>query len=98
MLDLIKKTILTGIGIASLTKDKIEELGKKLAEESKLSEEEGRKLINDLLKQSDEARKNLETQVEKLVKSTLERLDIPSKKEMDELKARIKNLEALNDK
>jgi polyhydroxyalkanoate synthesis regulator phasin len=45
MMDLLKRGILTGIGIASLTKDKIEELAEKIIEESKLSEEEGRKLV-----------------------------------------------------
>ena len=59
MLDLVKRGILMGIGISSLTKDKIEELAEKIIEESKLSEEEGRKLVEDLLKQSKEARKNL---------------------------------------
>jgi polyhydroxyalkanoate synthesis regulator phasin len=44
MLDLLKKTILTGIGIASMTKDKVEELAKKIVKETKLSEEEGKKL------------------------------------------------------
>ncbi|AZR74241.1 hypothetical protein BBF96_13035 [Anoxybacter fermentans] len=96
MLDLLKKTVLIGIGIASMTKDKIEELAKKIAEESKLSEEEGKKLVEDLLRQSDEARKHLESQVEKLVKNVLEKLDIPSREDLQKLENRIKKLENLN--
>jgi len=93
MLDLLKKAALIGIGITSMTKDKIEELAKEIAGEGKLSEEEGRKLVEDLLKRSDEARKELESRVDKLVKSALEKLNIPSRTEVEKLEKRIKKLE-----
>lgn len=93
MMDLLKRGILTGIGIASLTKDKIEELAEKIIEESKLSEEEGRKLVDNLLKQSKEARKNLEEEVKKTVGDALEKLDVPSRKDLEDLKIRIERLE-----
>lgn len=95
MLDIARKTILLGIGLASMTRDKIEELAKKIAEEDKLSKEEGRKLAEDLLKQSDEVTKNLKDQVEKFVKNTLEKLDSPSRKDLQKLEERIKKLEEL---
>ena len=93
MLELLKKTVLTGIGLASLTKEKVEELGKKIAEESKLSEEEGKKLVEELLSRSDEAKKDLEAQVERLVKGVLEKLQIPSQEDFKKLESRIKELE-----
>ena len=95
MFDLLKKTILTGIGIASMTKDKIEELGKKISKESKLTEEEGKRMVNDLLKQSEKARENLEFQVQKLVKKALEKLDIPNREDLNRLEKRIIKLENL---
>ena len=95
MFDLLKKTMLTGIGIASMTKDKIEELGKKISEESKLTAEEGKKMVNDLLKQSEKAREDLENQVQKLVKIALEKLDIPTREDLNRLEKRIKKLENL---
>ena len=98
MFDLLKKTILTGIGIASMTKEKIEKLGKKISEESKLSAEEGKKFVNDLLKQSEKARENLEAQVQKLVKITLGKLDIPTHEDLNRLEKRIKKLENLRAK
>ena len=98
MFDLLKKTILTGIGIASMTKDKIEELGKKISEESKLSAEEGKRLVQDLLKQSEKAKNNLETEVQKFVKIALEKLDIPTRDDLNRLEKRIKKLENLRAK
>ncbi len=98
MFDLLKKTMLTGIGIASMTKDKIEELGKKISAESKLSAAEGKKFVNDLLKQSEKARENLEAQVQKLVKNALGKLDIPTREDLNRLEKRIKKLENLRAK
>ncbi len=95
MFDLLKKTMLTGIGIASMTKEKIEELGKKISEESKLTEEEGKKMVNDLLKQSEKAREDLENQVQKLVKQALEKSNIPTWEDLNRLEKRIIKLENL---
>jgi polyhydroxyalkanoate synthesis regulator phasin len=95
MLDLLKKTLLTGIGIASLTKEKIEELGRKIAEENKLSEQEGKKLVKDLLTQSEEARKDMENRVEQLVKKGLKKLDVPSMEDLKKIQKRLRKLEQL---
>ncbi|MCD5412945.1 phasin family protein [Dehalococcoidia bacterium] len=93
MLDLMKKGILIGIGVASLTKDRVEELVEKIAEESKLSEEEGRKLVKELLEKSEEARKEFQDQVEKSMQKALKTMNIPSREELQDLKARIEKLE-----
>jgi len=93
MFDIIKKTMLTGVGLASMTKDKVEELAKELAEKGKLSEKEGRELFDELLKKSEQARKNLETKVEDVVHKVLGKIDVVTKKEIDMLEKRIKRLE-----
>ncbi|MCL0084031.1 phasin family protein [Dehalococcoidia bacterium] len=89
----MKKGILIGIGVASLTKDRVEELVEKIAEESKLSEEEGRKLVKELLEKSEEARKEFQDQVEKSMQKALKTMNIPSREELQDLKARIEKLE-----
>ena len=95
MLDIVRKTLLLGIGLAAMTRDKVEEVAKKIAEEDKLSEEEGRKLAEDLLNQSDEARKNLKEQVEKFVDNTLDKLNSPSRKDLQNIEERVAKLEKL---
>jgi len=93
MLDLTRKAILTGVGLGLLAKDKIDEVVEKIREENKLTEEESRKLAQELLDQSEEARKNLEEEVKKTVGDALEKLDIPSRKDFEDLKIRIAKLE-----
>ena len=92
MLELLKKGILTGIGLGMMTKDKIEEVVKKTIQEAKLSEEEGKKLLSSLLEQSDEARNSLETKMKEQVNKVIEKLDIPSKKEFESLKKELEEL------
>jgi len=94
MLDSIHKMFLAGVGFAAMTKDKIDEHIKELVEKGKLTEKEGREIADDMLRKSKQAKEDLEKQVEKLVQQTLETLRIPSKKEVEELAARIEKLEA----
>ena len=94
MLDSIHKMFLAGVGFAAMTKDKIDDHIKELVEKGKLTEKEGREMADDMLKKSKQAKEDLEKQVEKLVQQTLGTLQIPSKKEVEELAARIEKLEA----
>ena len=94
MIDSLKKALYAGVGLAFLTRDKVEELGKKLAEEAKLSEGEGTKLVDELLKKGEEARAGLEKMVSGAVGAGLDRLDLPKKSELKALEARVAALEA----
>jgi polyhydroxyalkanoate synthesis regulator phasin len=96
MLDLMKKAMLIGLGLTSMTRDKVEQFAKEISEDSKLSEEEGKKLVEEMVRQSDEARANMEKEVRGLVKKTMEKLNIPSRTEMRDLADRIEALEDLH--
>ena len=99
MFELIKKTMLTGVGLAGLTKDKIEKLAKELARKGKLSEEEGKKLVDDLLKRSERIKKDLEAQIERAVKNTMKKMNLATREDVLKLTERMKKLEqALKEK
>jgi polyhydroxyalkanoate synthesis regulator phasin len=94
MIDLIKKTLFAGVGLAFMTKEKAEEVAKKIASEAKIAEGEGKKFVSDLVKKSEEARAGAEKLVNTTVDKALTRLDLPTKAEVKRLEARIKELEA----
>jgi len=94
MLDSIHKMFLAGVGLAAMTKDKIDEHIKELVEKGRLTEEEGREIAEDMLKKSKQAKEDLEKQVEKLVQQTLDTLNVASKEDIEKLTARIEKLEA----
>jgi polyhydroxyalkanoate synthesis regulator phasin len=93
MVDLIKKTLLAGIGLAFLTKEKAEETAKKIVEETKIAEGEGKKFVSDLIKKTEEAKIGAEKLVNDVVHTALKKLDLPTKAEIKRLEERIKDLE-----
>jgi polyhydroxyalkanoate synthesis regulator phasin len=92
MIDLVKKAMFTGIGVLSLTKEKIEDLAGEFVAKGKLSEKEGKKLVDDLLERSEESKGELKKQIEAVVKSTLAKMDIATKSDMEALKSDLAGL------
>ena len=99
MIELVKKALLTGVGVASLTKEKIEEVARDFVEKGKMSEQEGRELVDDLVLRSDESRIELQKQISEKVEAILEKMDLAKKSEVDALKLEVAELrDALNEK
>lgn len=92
MIDLIKKAVLTGIGVASLTKDKIEDLAKELIDKGKMSEQEGEKLVQEMLSRAEESRETMKSQTESLVKSTITKMQLARVEDIELLKGEIERL------
>lgn len=92
MIELVKKALLTGVGVAALTKDKIEEVARDFVEKGKLTEQEGKALVEDLVARSDESRAELQRQIEAKVNSVLEKMDLARKSDLDALRDEIQEL------
>jgi polyhydroxyalkanoate synthesis regulator phasin len=90
----LKKTLYAGVGMAFLTREKIEEMAKKMADEAKLGESEGKKFIDEILKKSEEAKSSLQRAVDAGVAAALERMNVARDKDLKALDARVKALEA----
>jgi polyhydroxyalkanoate synthesis regulator phasin len=92
MPELLKKTFLTGIGLALKTWDEVEALGKEMIKTGKMSEQEGKKLLKDLQSRYEEAQEKLEDRVEKAVKDFLKRADVVTGDELKALKKEVREL------
>ncbi len=92
MIDLIKKTMLAGVGLAAMTKDKVEELAEELTEKGELSEKEAKELVEDLLERSKQAKKDLNKKMEDVVTKVLKKMDVATKKDIARLDRKIKNI------
>ncbi len=92
MIDLIKKTMMAGIGLALKTRDEVEELVKDLVKKESMSEQEGKNFLDDLLKRYDEAKNKFEDRIEKAVKEFLKKADIVTSDELKALKKEIREL------
>ncbi len=92
MLNIIKKSMLTGIGLALIAKDEVEELAKELVKKGQMSETEGLKFLEDLQGRYDETQKKLEEKVEKAVRDFMKRADVVTGDELKGLKKEIRDL------
>ena len=82
-----------GLGLALRAKETIEDFGRKITEEYKMSEEEGKRFMNDLVKESEETRTRLDRMVEKRLEAYMEEAGVPRKRDFDRLVSKIDELE-----
>jgi polyhydroxyalkanoate synthesis regulator phasin len=98
MFEFIKKAIYIGAGLASMTAEKIEEAVEEIVKKGEISEKQGKELIQDLKEKSGKAKKDLGERIDKVVHETLQKLNIPTRTEVEELRARIDHLEKAAEK
>lgn len=92
MFELIKKSMLVGIGLALKTKDEVEDFAKELVKTEKLSEKEGKKFLDEFLKRYDEAKNKWGEMIEQSVKDMLKKANVITADQLDELRKEIKEL------
>lgn len=97
MQDLFMKLIYSGVGMAALTAETLKQTIDKLVDDRKLSIEEGKKIVDDFLKNFEKTegkRDEFESQVGKIFDRFAKNLRIVSPAEVDALHNRIDELEA----
>lgn len=102
MIDLIKKAVLTGMGVISLTKEKIDEFSRELIDKGKLSEQEGEKFILEMRKRAEESKEALVRQTDRVVEASLAKMQLAKVADLEKLQSEIaslrKEIEALHTK
>ena len=89
LFDAVRKVCLAGIGAVALTVEAVEDLVEKLVERGELTEEEGRKLVNDVWSRRKKDAKKAEDELNKRVDELMKRFEIPSKTEFEDLSSKI---------
>ena len=93
MLEIIKKSLLATLGAAVVTREKVEEATRGWVEEGKISRAEAERLAEDLVESGQHQWLEIQTRVSEMVRKGLDTFDIGSKKEFQDLKARVEELE-----
>jgi polyhydroxyalkanoate synthesis regulator phasin len=89
----LKELFYAGIGLASLTKEKAEEIVADLVKKGELSKDEGRETLNNLINRMQEERERLKLKVQEQVESIISSMNLVRKSELDEIKKRLEELE-----
>jgi polyhydroxyalkanoate synthesis regulator phasin len=93
-----KNFFYTGVGFISIAADKFKKAVDELVKDGKLSKEEGKKIVDDFIKSSDERKSEFESTFKNVIEDTIEKLKFASKEEVEKLKNRITVLENLINK
>jgi polyhydroxyalkanoate synthesis regulator phasin len=89
----LKELFYAGIGLASLTKEKAEEIVAELVKKGELSKDEGRETLNNLINRMQEERERLKLKVQEQVENIISSMNLVRKAELDEVKKRLEELE-----
>lgn len=93
MLEEIQKSLTIGLGAVLLSKDKIEEVTRRLVEEARLSREDADRLAEELVQAGRHQWSSMEASIRDAVRRILSSMDIGSHRELEELKAQMNNLQ-----
>ena len=92
MFEYMKKSFLTGVGLALKSKKEIEELAKEFAKKSEMDQEQAKKFFEDLHAKYDDTKTKLDTKIEEHIKKAIKKLDVPSHSDIKDLADRIDKL------
>lgn len=90
MPDLLSKSILFGLGAIHLTKEKVEEYVNTLVKENNINEEEGKKIVQEVLDKTNEYKNKQYDSIKKVVEDVLREMGVATKKDIDDLASKIK--------
>ncbi|WP_166919592.1 phasin family protein [Thermonema lapsum] len=94
MQEVVKKFIYTSVGLVSITAETLKQTVDKLVEESKLSSDEGKKIVDEFLKNTETKREEFETQLQSLVEKVSKKLKFVTEDDLNEVLKRVEKLEA----
>jgi len=89
LFDAARKVLLAGIGAMALGKEEIEDFVGRLVDRGEIAEKDGRKLGNEIMDKRKKGTEKAEDELSKRVETVLERMNVPSKVDIEALSEKI---------
>jgi poly(hydroxyalkanoate) granule-associated protein len=86
---MLRRVLLAGIGAVALTQEEIEKFVDKLVERGELAQEEGKKVVSDVMEKRKQEAKKSQDELDKRMEVIMDRMNVPSKSDIDALSAKI---------
>lgn len=90
---IVRKTLYTAVGIVAGTTERLQKAVDELVSKGKISQEEGKKVVDDVVKTTDNRRDEYENKFRNLIDNVLSKLNLPKGDAYEKLEKRIKSLE-----
>ena len=88
----IRKMVLASVGAVGVAQNEVDSLVRRMVERGEMTEREARKLISDTRKEVARRRKRPVRNIESELEGMLEKMNIPSKADVEDLSKQIANL------
>ena len=93
MFDIIKKSILAGIGAIAATQEKAQDVIADFVEKGKITEQEGKTLLNDLQHAVQENQEKFSAKIDERVTCMMDRLNLATKDDLAAVNERLARIE-----
>ncbi|BCO09654.1 hypothetical protein GF1_20300 [Desulfolithobacter dissulfuricans] len=93
MKELLKNMLFMGAGAAFLTKEKIEELKNELVDKGKLTQDEGKELVDEWMKKSETLKDQFELKLNQMVADQIKKMNLATAEDIQELRRKIEELQ-----
>ena len=95
-----RRVVLASIGAVVLAQEELEAFINKLVEKGEIAEKDGKKIVGEVMEKRKKFQKKTETEMNKQIEQMLERMDVPTKADIDSLSKKItalsKKIDELN--
>ena len=93
MIDLVKKTMMAGVGLAVVTQEKVKESLDDLVEKGKLSKEEASNITDKIIEDGKTQTEKAQSEIAGFFTEMLQKANLVTKDQYDALETRVKELE-----
>jgi polyhydroxyalkanoate synthesis regulator phasin len=89
LFDAARKVLLAGIGVVALAQDEIEDFVTRMVERGEIAERDGKKLVREVMDKRKHYRQRAEEEISKRIEKTIDRMNMPTKADIDALSEKI---------
>jgi polyhydroxyalkanoate synthesis regulator phasin len=93
MLELIRKSLLAGLGVGVITKEKAQQVAQELVEEGKLAADDAKQFVDRLLEGANEQREEIQAGIRDAVRKALDSTDVARAEDLQIIKQQLAGLE-----
>jgi polyhydroxyalkanoate synthesis regulator phasin len=92
--EMLKKFLYAGVGLVTITAEKLQETVDRMVDDGKLSQEDGKSMLKEFVAQTEAKRGDWEERLREFAETTFERFNFVPKSEFEKLETRVAKLEA----
>ncbi len=94
MINLLQRTLTAGVGVLSLTREKLEKAMNELVEKGEVTKEEAREFVKELVEKGEQEREALRNTVRNEVEKIRGSMGLVSRDDLSQLEERLRRIEA----